>query len=210
MQTTAAYFGAMGSYRAGRHVGRAIRPREKLGGGSLGKVRRIPSSVTGKRAHPHMVEKTLVEKLNNKEYGNALKSAVAMAVRSGEKQSTMVFEDISKLSRTKEFDKFLKTNKLNAITESVKVKTIRTIRRTRSKQQHKMLVVTSDEEGVLKSSRNVKGVDACTLSQLRVENLAPGGNPVKMVLWSANALKGLDGAIEKAVLIKKGARNDSA
>ncbi|MCL5680003.1 MAG: 50S ribosomal protein L4, partial [Candidatus Marsarchaeota archaeon] len=100
MQTTAAYFGAMGSYRAGRHVGRAIRPREKLGGGSLGKVRRIPSSVTGKRAHPHMVEKTLVEKLNNKEYGNALKSAVAMAVRSGEKQSTMVFEDISKLSRT--------------------------------------------------------------------------------------------------------------
>ena len=45
MQTTAAYFGAMGSYRAGRHVGRAIRPREKLGGGSLGRVRRIPPSL---------------------------------------------------------------------------------------------------------------------------------------------------------------------
>jgi large subunit ribosomal protein L4e len=210
MQTTAAYFGAMGSYRAGRHVGRAIRPREKLGGGSLGRVRRIPSSVKGKRAHPHMIEKTLIERMNNREYSNALKSAVAMAVRPGEKQSTMVFEDMPKLTKTKEFSKFLKANKLNSIIESVKVKTLRSVRRTRSKQQHKVLVVTADEEGVLKSSRNVKGVDACTLSQLRVEKLAPGGNPVKMVLWSANALKGLDSAIEKAVLIKKGARNGSA
>ena len=61
MQTTATYYGAMNSYRTGRHVGRAIRPREKLGGGIQGKVRRIPSSTKGKRAHPHMIEKIIKE-----------------------------------------------------------------------------------------------------------------------------------------------------
>ena len=53
MQTTARYYGAMNSWRTGRHMGMAIRPREKLGGGVQGKVKRIPSAVKGKRAHPH-------------------------------------------------------------------------------------------------------------------------------------------------------------
>ena len=209
MQTTAAYFGAMGSYRSGRHVGRAIRPREKLGGGSLGRVRRIPSSVSGKRAHPHMVEKTLVERLNNREYANALKSAIAMAVKPNAGKPT-VFDGIANISKTKDFIKFLEANKLYSVIESARAKTIRSLRNTRSKQQHKMLVVTSDEEGTFKASRNVKGVTTCTLSELQVSKLAPGGNPVNTVLWSASALKSLDAAVEKAVLIKKGAKNVSA
>ena len=73
-----------------------------------------------------------------------------------------------------------------------------------------MLVVTSDEEGSFRASRNVKGVTTCTLSELQVSKLAPGGNPVNTVLWSASALKSLDAAVEKAVLIKKGATNVSA
>ena len=77
MQTSAAYFGAMGSYRTGRHMGIAIRPREKLGGGVQGKVKRIPSSTKGRRAHPHIVEKTLTEKINNREYQLAIASAVS-------------------------------------------------------------------------------------------------------------------------------------
>lgn len=48
MQTTATYYGAMNSYRSGRHMGIAIRPREKLGGGVQGKVRVVPSAVKGK------------------------------------------------------------------------------------------------------------------------------------------------------------------
>ena len=52
MQTTAQYYGAMMSYRTGRHMGRAIRPREKLGGGVQGKVKRIPSSVKGSLYSP--------------------------------------------------------------------------------------------------------------------------------------------------------------
>jgi ribosomal protein L4 len=156
-----------------------------------------------------MVEKTLVERLNNREYVNALKSAIAMAVKSNAGKPT-VFDGIAKISKTKDFVKFLETNKLYSVIEFARVKTIRSVRKTRSKQQHKMLVVTSDEEGSFRASRNVKGVTTCTLSELQVSSVAPGGNPVKTVLWSASALKNLDAAVEKAVLIKKGAKNVSA
>src|ERR1700733_10439696 len=72
MQTTARYYGRMHSYRSGRHMGIAIRPRQKLGGGVQGQVRIIPSSTKGKRAHPHLIEKTQIENINNKEYKKAL------------------------------------------------------------------------------------------------------------------------------------------
>jgi large subunit ribosomal protein L4e len=67
MQTTARYYGRMNSYRTGRHMGNAIRPKQKLGGGAQGAVRRIPSSTKGKRAHPHLVEKIIAEEINKKE-----------------------------------------------------------------------------------------------------------------------------------------------
>ncbi len=214
MQTTAAYFGAMGSYRAGRHVGRAIRPREKLGGGALGSVRRIPSSVKGKRAHPHQVEKTLVENMNNREYCNALRCAVSAAVNQGEKAS-MVFDGISKISRTKEFTKFLEANKLDTEIKNIRIRKLRTVRRTRTKPKYRILVVTSDEEGKLKASQNVKGVSTCTLSELKVNLLVPGGDPIRRVIWSAKAIADLDSAISNASLIrtyknKQGVKNVSA
>ena len=56
LRTTATYVGNYKSYRTGRHMGIAIRPREKLGGGAMGYVRRIPSSVKGRRAHAQKVE----------------------------------------------------------------------------------------------------------------------------------------------------------
>ncbi len=203
MQTTAAYFGAMMSFRTGRHVGRAIRPREKLGGGGLGKVRRIPSSVTGKRAHPHMVEKTIVEQINKREYSNALKSAVAMSsVQDG--KSPFVFDGMNKISKTKDFIKFLNAVNLYDIIKDVKPRKNASMRSSRAKRQPmKMLVVMSDEEGISKPSANIKGVSSCTLSSLQAKKLAPGGHPINIVLWSAKAIAGLDNAIENVSLAKQ-------
>ena len=75
MQTTAVYVGRYSVYRTLRHVGQAIRPRQKLAKGAMGDVRRIPSAVKGKRAHPHKIEKTLVERINRKEYEQAKREA---------------------------------------------------------------------------------------------------------------------------------------
>ena len=80
MDTTAMYYGAMHSYRTGRHMGIAISPRQKLGGGQQGMVRRIPSSTKGRRAHPHRIEKILIEQMNKREYTKAIGSAIAASV----------------------------------------------------------------------------------------------------------------------------------
>ncbi|MCL4372138.1 50S ribosomal protein L4 [Candidatus Marsarchaeota archaeon] len=200
MQTTAAYFGAMSSYRTGRHVGRAIRPREKLGGGALGRVRRIPSAVSGKRAHPHMVEKKLVEYVNNKEYSNALKSAVAASYSKSKDKHTVVVEGISKLSKTKDFVKFLKAIEVYKEIENMKQK--RSSPTGARKYRKLVLVVTSDKEGNFKPAGNIKGVVTSTLSKLTVSALAPGGTTIRNVIWSKNAIEGLDSAIDNAALIK--------
>jgi len=104
MQTTAAYYGKMSSYRSGRHMGVAIRPREKLAHGAQGKVRIIPSARTGKRAHPHMVEKHLIEEINRKEYQKALASAISATVitRDGKPNPIVVSNEIESIGKTKE------------------------------------------------------------------------------------------------------------
>lgn len=114
MQTTATYYGAMNSYRTGRHMGRAIRPREKLGGGIQGKVRRIPSSTKGKRAHPHMIEKIIKEQINKREYQKAIASAVA-ATASGTKGPIVVANQIEKVAKTKEIVKVFNNLKLTLV-----------------------------------------------------------------------------------------------
>src|SRR5271170_1156031 len=111
MQTTARYYGRMNSYRSGRHTGIAIRPRQKLGGGVQGAVRRIPSSTKGKRAHPHLIEKTLWEETNNKEYRKGLESAVSAA---GSPKPIVVADEIESVKKTKEMLKIFKSLNLSA------------------------------------------------------------------------------------------------
>jgi large subunit ribosomal protein L4e len=43
----------------------------------------------------------------------------------------------------------------------------------------------------------VAGVDVCTVSELRAELLAPGGNPGRLTVWSEHALEKCDESIGK-------------
>lgn len=200
MQTTAAYFGAMHSYRTGRHMGKAIRPREKLGGGVQGKVKIIPSAVKGKRAHPHMVEKTLIEKINKREYQKALASAISATAR----DSPLIVEDkIEETKRTKDMLNIFAKLKISSYVErSAKPSIKKGIRRsTRMRHYRKsVLLIVSKESPALKAARNMAGVDVCTVSSMRANLLAPGGTPGRIAVWSESAIKNLDSAIEKYAL----------
>ena len=77
METSARYRGRKEDFGSGKNKGTAIRPREVLPKGRLGKVKRIPSAVKGRRAHPPHVNKVIIEEMNRKEYAVALKSAIA-------------------------------------------------------------------------------------------------------------------------------------
>ncbi|MEM3227709.1 MAG: 50S ribosomal protein L4 [Candidatus Micrarchaeaceae archaeon] len=207
IQTTASYFGAMSSYRTGRHVGHAIRPKEKLGGGVQGKVRRIPSAVKGRRAHPHMVEKILVERINLKEYRKALRSAVAATASNsyvkrkpeGVQLPIIISDEIEAVPKTKSIMNIMKNLKLSSFIESCKAS--KHIKRGRSGNERHyrksvLLVVSRKDAPAIKAARNIAGADACDVHSIKAGLLAPGGMPGRLVVWSESAFKSIDTAIE--------------
>jgi large subunit ribosomal protein L4e len=213
MNTTARYYGTMSSYRSGRHMGIAIRPRQKLGGGVQGQVRRIPSSVKGKRAHPHVIQKTLIERINKKEYQKAIKSSIAATANSeyvlkkhtieGMTPPFIVSNDIESIKRTKDLIKILNTLKFSTDMEKSKDPQIRKGLRRLSARRHfrkSLLIVVNEDKGVIKAARNIPGVDACTLKNISANLLAPGGVPGRITLWSEDSIKHMQKAISELSL----------
>ncbi|MGC8662673.1 MAG: 50S ribosomal protein L4 [Candidatus Micrarchaeia archaeon] len=206
LQTTAIYIGKMNSYRSGRHMGISIRPRQKLGGGAMGDVRRIPSSTKGRRAHPHKIEKKIVEFINAKEYRKAISSAIAGSINKEvvgkvikvEKSLPVVVEDgIEKISKTKELLAILEKigfGKELELSHKPKLrKGIRGVSRIR-KFRKSILIVTSKDNGIGKASRNIPGVEYSKLDELKIERLAPGAIP-RIIIWDESAVRKLDEAV---------------
>ncbi len=211
--TTARYYGTMSSYRSGRHMGIAIRPRQKLGGGVQGHVRRIPSSVKGHRAHPHKIEKTLIERINKKEYQKAIMSSIAATanpdyvsrkhVIEALKLPIVVTNDIESVKKTKELIKILAALKFSSDLEKSKVPQIRKgLRRLSQRRRYRrsLLIVVSDDKGIVAAARNIPGVDSCTLKGLRAGLLAPGGVPGRITVWSESAIRNMGAEIGKLSL----------
>ncbi len=188
MQTTAVYVGKMHAWRTGRHVGRAIRPREKLAEGALGKVRRIPSAVTGKRASPHLIEKTQVERINRTEYVNALYSAIAKTLKNRERPLVFVNE-IEGLKRSKDVEAMLRHIEINTSSKSKILK--RGVRRSSRQRRyaHVATIVVNEDRGIVKAARNLPGINVCTLDRLTVGKLMPGGTEKGVSIWSESAIR---------------------
>ncbi len=212
LNTTAVYVGEYGVYRAGRHTGQAIRPRQKLAGGGMGDVRRIPSATKGRRAHPHKIEKKIIENINVREYRKALESAVAgtskdelIKAKHAVKEETLpiiMVDAIENVSKTKELIKILIGLGLKEeIERSHDPKIRKGLRRyARMRRFRKsVLIVVKNDAKVGKAGRNIPGVDVRNVSDLRVENLAPGAMP-RVSIWSESSLQGVQELIDKARL----------
>jgi large subunit ribosomal protein L4e len=200
MQTSARYYGAMHVYRTGRHMGQAIRPREKLGGGVQGKVKRIPSATKGKRAHPHLVEKTIMEKINRKEYQKAIASAVS-ATKTTHGKPIIISNEIESISKTKDILRLFNT--LKVIKREDKKPRIKKGLRRSTRQKHykkSVLLVISRDDSAIRAARNIAGVDACVVSRLTANLLAPGGNPGRIAVWSEHAAKEIDASIRNQTI----------
>ncbi|MGC8888653.1 MAG: 50S ribosomal protein L4 [Candidatus Micrarchaeia archaeon] len=207
LQTTAVYVGRMGAYRSGRHMGIAIRPRQKLGGGAMGDVRRIPSAVKGRRAHPHKIEKKLVELINLKEYRKAIASAIGGSANKEivgkiHKISSLpiVVEDkIESIKKTKDLIHILeKLGLKEELEKSHEPRLRKGLRRSsrRRKFRKSILIVTLNDDGISKASRNIPGVAHSKLSDLKIELLAPGAMP-RIIIWDEGAVKKLEDAVKE-------------
>ncbi|MDY6777084.1 MAG: 50S ribosomal protein L4, partial [Candidatus Nanohaloarchaea archaeon] len=54
------------------------------------------------------------------------------------------------------------------------------------------LVVVGEDRGISDAVSNLPGVDAVTVENLNAALLAPGTQPGRLTVWSANALERLD------------------
>ncbi len=212
MDTSASYTGRYGTYRTQRHTGRAPRPRQRLAKGGSGQVRKIPSSVKGRRAHPQNVEKIIVERINRKEYIKALQCAIAATgnatlikqnhVYDKESLPIIVSSDIEKISKTKDLIKVLEAlNITNDVEKSHTPKTKEGRRRMVQKRyfRNSVLIVAKDKVAIEKAGRNIPGVDVIGVEWMRIEKLAPGGRP-RLTIWSEAAISSLVEGIAKSTL----------
>ena len=196
LETSARYIGVKDAYATLKNKGQSRLPREFFGGGRPGRVRYIPSAVSGRRAHPPKPEKNLVEKINKKEWDFALRSAIAataskdLVLARGHKIDVdvpLVLSNAEKVSKSKEVYTLLE-KLIPSDLERAKEKRGKTKKYPKSA----VLIASVDEAPILKAARNIPGVDAVSVNALTVKVLAPGAHPGRLAVYTEEALKALN------------------
>lgn len=185
-------------------------PRIKGSGFSTARnAGRIPSVRGGRQAHPIKIEKKIKKKINRKTKLFSLISAISA---SGDpiwvKNKGHLIENVPEIPLVVD-DKIQTIKKTSAIysilcdlglkNELIKVKEAKKIRAGKGKRRGRkyknkrgILIVIKDDFGVVKASRNIPGIDVITFEDLSIDNLAPGGKPGRLILWTQSAFNELN------------------
>jgi large subunit ribosomal protein L4e len=192
------------------NVGHARLPRFKNRRFLLsGRVAQVPQAVGGRRAHAPKIEKIQKEKINRKEKKLALKSAIGASAdliivkkrghKFGELESfPLIIEDkFEELKKTQEVMKVLGLLKLEKdIERAKKGKSVRAgkgkMRGRKYKRSKSLLIVASKINSIMKSARNIEGINIVEARNLSTEHLAPGSLPGRLTLYTESAIKELE------------------
>jgi len=166
-------------------------------------ARFAPQAVKGRRAHPPKTEKIIVERINKKEKRFALKSALASTgnaeiIRSrghklnGIKPPIIVDDLFENINKSKDVLEFMSKIGLDEELMRAKKKKIRAGRgKMRSRVYKKKkgpLIVVSKKCPLLKSAKNIAGVDVVEVRNLNVELLAPGTHPGRLTIFTKSSI----------------------
>lgn len=188
LETSARYIGRKDIYMTVKNRGIPHLPHEIGNGGNFGKVKRIPGSVKGRRAHPPKPWKKIVEKINKKEYRLALISAIS-ATAQKETVSKRMNIDVpfgAPIIMDNSFEALKKTKDVLMVLKALKLEEI--IEKSKKTGKKTPLIVVSGGE-VIKAASNIAGVDAVSVDSLKVKNLAPGTHPGRLTIYSEKALE---------------------
>ncbi len=202
LKTTAEYYGRRHAWRQTINTGRSRLPREKIPGGKMGRVLRVPLAVKGRRAHPPKPEKRIIERINVKERNKAIRSALAASANTAQVASKHIFEKALPLVVSDDFESLKKTkdvlNTLIAVglakdlqRASQGTKRTSGIKRLRGRGKRvprTVLIIVGNDKGVVKAAGNILGVDATTVEKLNANLLAPGGVAGRLTLFTKSAL----------------------
>lgn len=170
-------------------------------------VRRVPQSVKGRRAHPPKTMKDWVQKINKKEALLALKSAFAATASldyikcrghliDGLKLPLIIKDDIHSFKKTKDVKEFLINLGLEKELERTKEKKVRHGKGKRRGRKYKRkvgpLIIISEDKGLAKAAKNIAGVDVKLISEVTINDLAPGAQAGRLTIYSESAIKALE------------------
>ncbi|MBD3155050.1 MAG: 50S ribosomal protein L4 [Candidatus Aenigmarchaeota archaeon] len=171
------------------------------------RARRVPQSVKGRRSHPPKPIKKWAQKINRKENLLAIKSAITATSSSeyvkkrghlvnGMKLPLIVKDDIHSIKKTSEAKEILIKFGLEKELNRTKRKKVRSGKGKRRGRKYKRkvgpLIVISEDKGILKAARNIPGVNVKLVGALTIKDLAPGGKPGRLTIYSQSAIKNLE------------------
>jgi large subunit ribosomal protein L4e len=165
-----------------------------------------PGTVGGRRAHPPKAEKNWVKKINNKENRKAVRSALAASVNKDaviqrghnapDDYPFILDSKFESISKTKEFVKSLIALGLSRELGRTDKKKIRAgSGKSRGRKYRTVkgpLLVVSGECKLLKSARNILGVDVVKADNLDAGLLAPGCAVGRLTLFTKSAIEKIE------------------
>jgi len=200
-------YAGMRTSAEGWGTGRGASRVPRIKGGS--RAARVPQAVGGRRAHPPKPQKILSKKINVKERRKAIRSAIAATANAelvkdrghkfGAKVPIIVDNSLEKMTKTSDVIEFLQAANLwDDILRAKEGKNIRAgkgkMRGRRYKRKKSLLIVVSEDKGIIKAARNLPGVDVVIVDQLNAEVLAPGAQPGRLTVWTKGAISKLESA----------------
>ena len=162
-----------------------------------------PNTRSGRVAHPPLVEKIFEEKINKKERLLALRSAIAATMNKelvdkrghkySSKQLPIIVDGIEKLSKTKDVLKMLDSVGVAIDVVRASEKRIRAGKGKRRGRKYSFkkgpLIVVSTPCPLVKSARDLAGVETIPVNHLNVTMLAPGGAAGRLTVWTKEAIE---------------------
>ncbi len=206
MRTSAHYHGERRSRYSmmNREIARHQRLHSKTVPFLFWQARVAPQTRGGRPSHPPVPEKNWYQKINKKERIKAILSAIAatslkeIVKARGHKvdeirELPIVVDDkIEEVKKSKEIVEFLKKIGLEEELERVKEKKVRAgkgkMRGRRYKKKVGILFVINEDRGISKAVRNLPGCEVVEVKDLSVEQLAPGGKPGRLTIFTKSAI----------------------
>lgn len=169
-----------------------------------------PGTVGGRQAHPPKPVKLWSKKINDKERLKAIRSAISATMIKGIVEARnhilpdnfpfIIDDGFSSIQKTKNVFQALKALGFEKELERGKIKKVRhgkgKMRGRKYSKRKSVLIVATRDSKILKSARNIPGIDAVDIKNLNAELLAPGTKPGRLTLWTKSAI----GQLEKEKL----------
>ena len=182
------------SFGSGR--GQAHVPREN------GRGRRVPQTVKGRRAHPPKSETDRSMAINDKERQLAVRAALAattdaeLVAERGhqfdrDEVPVVVADDFEDLVKTQEVVDVLEALGVHADIEradETKIKAGQGKARGRKYRRPSSILFVSSEEPS-RAARNLPGATVATAREVNAEDLAPGGQPGRLTVFTESAIE---------------------